>query len=129
MHVVLATWLAQREADVIAYPHRREQALRAQLGDWSLRLTKGSNDAWQSRPPSRSKDHREPSASIGRIAARRRGSSLKTELRRRQFWQARAYAASALLDRGHGRPAQAHTGESGTRPVIVNITEEFYPNG
>ena len=43
--------------------------------------------------------------------------------------QARAYAASALLDRGHGKPAQAHTGESGTGPVIVNITEEFYPNG
>jgi hypothetical protein len=41
--------------------------------------------------------------------------------------QARAYAASALLDRGHGKPAQAHTGESGTGPVTVNLIEELHP--
>jgi hypothetical protein len=40
--------------------------------------------------------------------------------------QARAYAASALLDRGHRKPAQAHTGESGTGPVI-NLIEELHP--
>jgi hypothetical protein len=45
--------------------------------------------------------------------------------------QTRAYAASAILDRGHGRPGhlKRNTGESGTGPVTVNITEEFYPNG
>ena len=41
--------------------------------------------------------------------------------------QARAYAASALLDRGHGKPAQAHTGESGTGPVTFNLIEELHP--
>jgi hypothetical protein len=41
--------------------------------------------------------------------------------------QARAYAASGLLDRGHGKPAQAHTGESGTGPVTINLIEELHP--
>jgi hypothetical protein len=41
--------------------------------------------------------------------------------------QARAYAASALLDRGHGKPAQALTGESGIRPVTINLIEELHP--
>jgi hypothetical protein len=31
------------------------------------------------------------------------------------------------FDRGHGRPPQAHTGERGSGPVIVNLTEHLYP--
>jgi hypothetical protein len=41
--------------------------------------------------------------------------------------QARAYAASALLDRGHGKPAQAHAGPSGSGPVTLTLIEE--PSG
>jgi hypothetical protein len=41
--------------------------------------------------------------------------------------QARAYAASALLDRGHGKPPQGHTGDGGQGPVEVQITEHIYP--
>jgi hypothetical protein len=39
------------------------------------------------------------------------------------------YAAQELLNRGHGRPATAVTGEGGTRPAKVEITwvDEFYP--
>ena len=39
----------------------------------------------------------------------------------------RVYAASLILDRGHGKPPQGHTGESGAGPVIVNLTEHLYP--
>lgn len=40
------------------------------------------------------------------------------------------YAAQELLNRGHGRPAQAVTGEGGTGPAQVNLVVEdhFYPN-
>jgi hypothetical protein len=41
--------------------------------------------------------------------------------------QARAYAANAQLDRGHGKPPQGHTGEGGQGPVEVHITEHIYP--
>ena len=34
---------------------------------------------------------------------------------------ARLAAASILLDRGWGKAAQAHTGENGEGPVVVNI--------
>jgi hypothetical protein len=27
----------------------------------------------------------------------------------------------------HGKPPQGHTGEGGTGPVIVNLTEHLYP--
>ena len=37
----------------------------------------------------------------------------------------RVYAASLILDRGHGKPAQAHTGESATEPVAINLIEEL----
>jgi hypothetical protein len=42
-------------------------------------------------------------------------------------YQTQAYAAGLILDRGHGKPAQAHTGESGTGPVTVNLIEELHP--
>ena len=39
------------------------------------------------------------------------------------------YAAQELLNRGHGRPATAVTGEGGTGPAPVELTvvHEFYP--
>jgi hypothetical protein len=51
----------------------------------------------------------------------------KGQGRERIHAQARAYAASALLDRGHGKPAQGHTGESGAGPVTINLIEELHP--
>lgn len=38
---------------------------------------------------------------------------------------ARVSAASALLDRGWGKPAQAVTGEDGQGPVKVKVTLSF----
>ncbi len=38
---------------------------------------------------------------------------------------ARVAAANAILDRGYGKPAQAHTGEDGEGPVLANITVSF----
>jgi hypothetical protein len=40
--------------------------------------------------------------------------------------QTRAYAAVALLDRGHGRPSQVVTGEGGTGPVSFTLIEELH---
>ena len=34
---------------------------------------------------------------------------------------ARVAAANSLLDRGHGKPAQAHTGEGGEGPVKIVV--------
>jgi hypothetical protein len=41
------------------------------------------------------------------------------------------YAAQKLLNRGHGRPGQAVTGEGGKRPARIELTivDELYPNG
>jgi hypothetical protein len=34
-------------------------------------------------------------------------------------------AADSLLDRGWGKPPQAHTGEGGTGPVVIQFTTGF----
>jgi hypothetical protein len=41
----------------------------------------------------------------------------------------RLYAAQELLNRAHGKPATAVTGEGGTGPATINLTvvDEFYP--
>jgi hypothetical protein len=41
--------------------------------------------------------------------------------------QTQAFCASIILDRGHGKPPQGHTGGGGQRPVEVHITEHIYP--
>jgi hypothetical protein len=56
-----------------------------------------------------------------------RSSSMSRQPREKIPPQARAYAASALLDRGHGKPAQGYTGEGGTGPVTINPIEELHP--
>ena len=38
---------------------------------------------------------------------------------------ARVSAARELLDRGYGKPPQAHTGEDGKGPVSVKVIHEY----
>jgi hypothetical protein len=40
---------------------------------------------------------------------------------------ARIAAARELLDRACGRPAQAHSGPSGSGPVMLTLIEELHP--
>ncbi len=100
--------------------------MRCKIGAATAGLRKNRGRAGLGRPRG-SKNH--ATASIRALAAPYSEQALAviTELLQSKTEAIRLAAANALLDRAHGKPPQALTGEEGIGPVTVTVTHHYEP--